>query len=462
MTIKNILILGIGGVGLHIAKRLTHEGHSVTIIETNPELIKSAGENLDAKIVSGSAMEVSSWKAAYAEKMDLLIAVTNNDATNMIAALIAEKFGIRKKITRAKSLDFGHADSILPKDDLKIDLMINPEEVVAQEIVRLVKRTAATDLIDVGEGNMQVLALRVLENSFLVNKTLREISSEFNSFAFRIVAIARGIETIIPHGNHTIFPYDQIFIMVRRQDMQKLMKFTGIQQRNIHHAMILGGGILGKRVAQLLEESVNVTLIEKNPRKAEELASSLNHTQVLHGDGTDANILVLAGLVDMDTFIATTGDNETNIISCLLAKHLMNKQNRDPKGGLGKTIALVDKEDYLVLSSTIGLDIAISAKISAGNEILKFIRRSELLSVAHLHGVDAEVLEFVASSTSLITRKPLRKLSSHFQNNKILIGGTTRNGEWCVGVGDTHVKPGDKVIVVCTSQALNEVRKLFI
>ena len=151
---------------------------------------------------------------------------------------------------------------------------------------------------------------------------------------------------------------------------------------------------------------MEIILIENNPERAEELASDLKNTQVIQGDGTDANILVMAGLDTTESFIATTGDNETNIVSSLLAKHLMNRNNIDPLGGYGKTIALVNKEDYLVLASTIGLDIALNAKISAANEILKFIRRNELLSVAHLHGVDAEVIELLAAPGSEIASKP--------------------------------------------------------
>jgi trk system potassium uptake protein TrkA len=139
----------------------------------------------------------------------------------------------------------------------------------------------------------------------------------------------------------------------------------------------------------------------------------------------------------------------------------MNKQNRDPNGSVGKTIALVNKEDYLVLASTIGLDIALNTKISAANEILKFIRRSELLSVAHLHGVDAEVLELLAPSGSLITKKPLRKLANYMQDHRILVGGVESGGEWQVAVGDTHIQPGDRVIAVCPSLNLNDVRRLF-
>jgi len=234
-----------------------------------------------------------------------------------------------------------------------------------------------------------------------------------------------------------------------------------IEHKNIEYMMILGGGLVGRRVAQLLEKEVEIKLIEKNPERAEELASELKYTEVIHGDGTDANLLVMSGLDSTESFIATTGDNETNIISCLLAKHLMNRNNRDQQGGQGKTIALVNKEDYLVLASTIGLDIALNVKISAVNEILKFVRRNELLSVAHLHGVDAEVVELIATPKSDITSKPLRKLANYFRQHNIVIGGVEQDGVWKVAVGSTDIKPHNRVVAVCPSQNLNKVRQLF-
>ncbi len=456
----NTLILGIGGVGMHLAQRLVHEGHPITVIESDSELLDHASETLDARLICGNAMQLSSWHEANANEMGLMIAATNNDSTNMLSSLIADKFGIARKIVRSRSLDFRN-DNMFSPDDLKIDLMVHPEELVAQEIYRLVKRSSCNDLISVGDGNMLVLAMRINEFSPLLNKTPKELSETHTDFFFRVVAIARGISTIIPRAEEKIRAFDQVFIMACKEDMAQLMDMMKIKQNKIESLMILGGGLVGRRVAKLLEKEVDIVLIENNSERAEELADDLKNTQVIHGDGTDANILVTAGLDTTESFIATTGDNETNIVSCLLAKHLMNRNNRDPHGGYGKTIALVNKEDYLVLASTIGLDIALNTKISAANEILKFIRRNELLSVAHLHGVDAEVIELLASPGSEIAGKTLNKLSKNFHQNNILIGGVEQDGVWKVAVGSTEIKPHNRVVAVCSSHNLNKVRQLF-
>jgi trk system potassium uptake protein TrkA len=458
---ENILILGLGGIGYYLAKRLVHEGHAITIIESDSGLIRHADGDLDARLIQGNAMSIQCWREADADKMDYLIAVTDNDAVNMLSSLIADHFGIKRKIARVRSLEFGYKDSILNAKDLKIDLIIHPEELAAQEIVRLIKLRAGNDIIDVAEGQIQVMATRIHEKSPLAYRKLKEISHMHRDFPFRVVAIARGITTIIPGGEHELLPQDLAFFMASNENLRQLMEMTGVEQQQLHRVMILGGGLVGRRVAELLEQTVEVRLIEKDEKCAQELSFALKNAEVLHGDGSDSNVLLSAGLLDMDTFITATGDNEANIMSCVLAKNLMNTQNSDSKGTQRKSIALVNKEDYLVLAATMGSDIVLNKKILAGNEILKFIRRGELLSVAHLHGFDAEVVEILAAPNSPITRKPLSKLDPSYYG-KIIIGAIFRDGEWQIAVGDTHIQGDESAIVACTSPHLKDVQRLFL
>ncbi len=457
---ENILILGLGGIGFYLAKRLLNEEYAITVIEPDADLVRYADGNLDARVIAGSAMDISCWREANAANMDYLIAVTDNDAVNMLSAMISDRFGIEHKIARVRSLDFGNADSILQGQDLKIDLFIHPEELTAQEIARLINRTAGDEIIDIALGHMQVLAARINEESPLANKNLIEIAQTYNDFPFRVVAISRGITTIIPGGDQQILPKDQILIMADKEDLPSLMELTGIRQQRRHRVMILGGGLVGSRLAELLDKNVHVRLIEKDKIRAEELSSMLRDTEILHGDGSDKNALEEAGLLDMDTFIATTGENETNIMSCLLAKQLMTGNCEGPQCALKKTICLVNKEDYMVLASTSGSDIVLNKKILAGNEILTFIRQSELLSVMHMHGFDAEVVDLIAAPGSPVTRRPLAKLDTTLAGH-IIIGSVFRDGTWATAVGSTHIQEGDRTIVICNSDYLKEVRKLF-
>lgn len=459
-TPEHILILGLGGIGSYLAKRLIHEGYAITVIEPDGELIRYADGALDARLIQGNAMSMDCWKEVGTGSIDYLIAVTDNDAVNMLSAMVADRLGVAVKIARVRSQDFGHDDSVLQGEDLKIDLFIHPEELAAQEIVRLIKRTAGDEIIDIALGQMQVMATRITATSPFAHKNLIEISTTYNKFPFRVVAIARGINTIIPSGEHEILPQDQVLIMADKQDLPKLMELTGVKQQRRHRVMILGGGLVGARIAELLGKSFKVTLLEKDAKRAEELSFTLKDTEVLHGDGSDKEVLEDAGLKDIDTFIASTGENETNIMSCILAKHLLEAQDGDAHSVRRKTICLVTKEEYLVLASTSGLDIVLNKKILAGNEILTFIRSSELLSISHMHGFNTEVVDLIAAPNAPITKKPLAKLTKALAG-KIIVGSVFRDGQWKTAVGDTHINGGDRVIVTCDSIYLKEVRKLF-
>ncbi len=456
----HILILGLGGVGYYLAKRLVHEGYAITAIESDPNLIRYADGNIDARLIQGNAMDIDCLKEARAHKMDYLIAVTNNDAVNMMCCIIGDRFGIPRKIARIRSTDYGGKDSLLSSEDLKIDLIIHPEELAAQEIFRRVKLRSGNDVIDIADGQVHALATRIQEASPLAYRKLKDISMEFSQFPFRVVAIARGITTLIPSGDDQLLPGDQVFFLVGDANLTPLMDMIGMDRQQRHKVMIIGGGLVGKRIAQLLGKSVELRLIEKDENTAMDLSFSLKHTEILHGDGSDSDVLLSAGLMDMDTFITATGENETNIMSCVLAKHLMTeKKHKDNRQG--KCISLVNKEDYVVLAATMGSDLALNKKILASNEILKFIRRGELLSVAHLHGFDAEMVEIKAAKGSPITKTPLSKLGAEY-NGRILVGAIHRNGEWQVAVGDTHIRKYERVIVICISQHLKDVQDLFL
>ena len=457
---EKILILGLGGVGYYLAKRLQHEEYAVTAIEPDPERYRYGDESLDVRLIRGEAMDIDCWREADAGTMACVICVTDNDAVNMMSAQIADKFGISYKIVRVHSLQFGLPGSLLSGADLKVDLLINPEEMVAQEISRLVKLRHGNEVIDIAEEKIQLLAARITHDSQFAHQKLKDISLKYSNFAFRVVAVARGITTIIPDGEFEIMPHDQIVVMIDTEHLPEMLEIAGVPQGVRQRVLIVGGGRIGCRVAELLKKSVEIVLIERDADQARELAGLLPHVEVLHGDGSKADTLNLAGVQDIDTFITTTGSNDTNIMSSLLAKNMMLGGNNGNGAGSEKTMAVVSEEDYQVLAATIGLDIALNKKVMAASEIMKHIRRSELISAAHLHGFDAEVVELVAAPNSPITKKPLAKLDPSYQG-KLLIGAVYRDGAWKVAVGGTHIVANERVIGVCLSMQLKELRKLF-
>ena len=458
---ENILILGLGGVGDFLAKRLSHEGHAITIVEQFPDAINRADGEIDARLIRGDAMSFECWLEADAKKMDYLIAVTDDDAVNIIGSLIADRLGIRQKIARVRSLALWEKEAPLRAEDVKIDLVIRPEELAAREIARLLKLRAGNVVFDIAGGRMQVVGTRIAQDSPLAGIKLMELSQKYNHFYFRVVSIARGINTIIPSGEEELLPGDNAFILARTEDLSKVLELAREPSDEAHHrVMIIGGGGVGSRVAEILEKTFPVRLIERDPGRAEELSHRLKHTELLNGDGSDMKTLLQAGLLDMDTIVAATSDNETNIMSCVMAKNVFKDRANEFDGKRFRSIALVDREEYLVLASTMGADVVLSKKVLAANEILKYIRRGELLSVAHLHGLDAEVVELVVGKNAPITQKPLHQIDG--TKGKIIIGGFARDNGWQTAVGFTHLRAGDKLIAICTSDHLRDLQRLVL
>jgi len=458
---KNILILGLGGVGDFLAKRLSHDGHAVTIVEQISESINRADGELDARLIRGDAMSFSCWLDADASTMDYLIAVTDDDAVNIIGSLIADRLGIRQKIARVRSLALWQKDAPLTADDVKIDFVIRPEELAAREIARLLKLRAGNMVFDVAGGHMHVVGTRIDEGTPFAGMKLEELSEFYNHFYFRVVSIARGINTIIPGGKEQLLPGDNAFILARAADLSKVLELAReTADKSDHRVLIVGGGLVGSRVAEILEKEFPVKLIERDPQRAEELSHHLKHTELLVGDGSDVRTLLQAGLLDMDTIVAATSDNETNIMSCVMAKNVVKDRAGEDDGASFRSIALVGREEYLVMASTMGADVVLSKKVLAANEILKYIRRGEVLSVAHLHGLEAEVVELVVGNQAPITRRPL--LQTQGTKGKIIIGGYSRGESWQTAVGSTHLQAGDKVIAICTSEHLRDLQHLVL
>ncbi len=457
---ESILILGLGGIGYYLAKWLAHEGYAITAIESDPELVHKADAEIDARFIQGDAMSFACWRQVQASKMDYAIAVTDNDAVNITASLIAGRCGVRRKIARVRSLQLWSDDALLTAEDLGIDLVIRPGELAAQEVARLLKMRSGNVCMDIDKGHVQVMATRITKASPLSHMTIRDISEKHDDFLFRVVAITRDIDTLIPGGDLKLLPGDHVYILVHNENLPELMKLVGEHFRRRHKVMIIGGGLTGRRVAELLQDSFPVRLIEKVERRAEELSSVLDNTVVLHGDGSDGDTLMRAGLLDMNTIVTATEDNETNIMTSVLAKHLQTSRSSKSDRGAGRTIALVKREEYLVLANLLGADIVLNRKVLAGNKILKYIRRGKLLSMAHLHGCDAEVVELVADEGSPITRKPLKDLGG-IMRGKMLIGSVSRKGQWGIAHGATKVQAGERVIGICLSRHLPDLERLF-
>lgn len=443
-----IVIAGIGDVGFYLAKQLSKEEHDIVAIDTDSAQLAYAESLTDILTINGSSTSVQILKSAKIEKADLLVAVTSSEEVNLTTAMLGKKLGAKKCIARIGNAEYLSEESGINFTQLGIDYMIYPEEMAAQEIVSLINRTAATDVLEFEQGKLSILGLKLDKDAPVIQKKISEVTKQYTSADFRVVAIHRNLRTIIPSGNDKFLPNDQVFVITNPSGVETALKLAGKENIKFDNVMILGGGKIGKRVAELLEVSMNVKLIEADEQKSIGLADELKKTLVLRGDGRDIDLLAQEGIIDMDAFIAVTEDAETNIISSLMAKHL----------GVTKTITLVDRADYIPLTQTIGLDSLINKKLIAAYNISRFIHKGEIVTLASLEGIDAEVFEYTAKSGSLITK---RKIKDCNFPKEAIIGGFIRGEEGFIAVGETQIRGNDKVVVFALPGAIKKIENFF-
>jgi len=443
-----IIIAGAGEVGYHLAKQLVNENHDITIIDVNNSSLERVNTVTDVLTVAGSSTVLEILKKANCDKTDLLVAVTSSESININTAILAKKLGTKKTIARVENDEYISGEYQDLFQSVGIDHLIYPEELAAHELVKLIQRAAATDIIEFENGKLSVIGLKLESNLPIIGKTIQEMAKNFEHITFRVVAIHRGMKTIIPVGKDVLLSNDQIFVITTSEGIEQIIKLVGKDQEKLNNIMFLGGGKIGRIAAKMLENDVNVKLIESNKNKSTELADYLERTLIIQGDGRDIDLLAQEGIIDMDGFISVTEDAETNIITCLMAKHL----------GVTKTIALVDNVDYIPLTQTIGLDSLINKKLIAANNILKFIRKANIVSIATLQGIDAEVLEYIAQPKSAITKKKVKDLK--FPGNAI-IGGYIRNDKSYISIGNTQIETNDRVVVFSLPGAIHKVEKFF-
>ena len=443
-----IIIAGAGDVGFHLAKLLAYEEHDITLIDLDASLLQSAASSLDVATVKGSSTSYGVLEDANIESADLLIAVTASEEINITTAIISKHLGAKKTIARIRNLEYLLKKDVLDLKELGIDEVISPESLAAKEIKRLLKEAALTDSFEFDNGKLTLLGVTIDENSAFLGQRLSESTQSNPDQNFITVAILRGQETIIPRGDNQYQLGDHAYFIAEPEGINKIMELSGKPRVGIKNVMILGGSKVGYHTAKRLSRKFNVKLIEKDKEKAFELADELKNVMVINGDGRDVDLLQEEGIESMDAFIAVTGNSETNIMSALVAK----------KHGVNKTISLVENIDYIHLSQDIGVDTMINKKLIAANFIFRYIRQGNVISLTSIHGVDAEILEFVVNVGSKITSDHISQLD--FPKGAI-IGGVVRKGVGQTAMGDFQLLPKDRVVVLCRPECIQKVEEFF-
>ncbi|HOQ49398.1 MAG TPA: Trk system potassium transporter TrkA, partial [Candidatus Kapabacteria bacterium] len=430
-------------------KRFTLFEGDIVIIEQNPERAEYAREHLDAMVIEGNATDYEILKSAQIDKMDAFVALTRSDEINLLACKLAKKMGVQTTIARVKNAQYLNPNFIVRKEDFGVDLMVHPEQETAKAIVRLINLASSTDSIEFENGKVHFTGIRIDSQLDILRVPLAELGTKYKHIPMRIVAIKRNLRTIIPRGSDFLMKGDQIFFTCNPNYFDELLKIFGKKNVKIEDVMIIGGGQIAYFIAEKLQDDLNIKIIEKDEKKATDIANQLRDTLVIHGDGSDLDLLTLEGLPDMDEFVAITGDDETNIITSIIAKHLK----------VPRAITLINKNEYLPLSGTLGLDAVVSKQQITVNVIESFIKRQSIANVVELPGIEAEITMYIAKPKSKITTKPLKNLD--FPRGAIVGAVIDRNDNLIIPTGDTHISEGDKVLILCTTEQIKIVEKLF-
>ena len=446
-----IIIAGAGEVGFHLAKLLSFESQEIILIDLDKERLNYAETHLDIKVVSGDITSVSVLKSSNISIADLFISVTSSETSNITSCVLAKQLGAKKTIARISNTEFIQNKSELEFEKLGIDELISPESLAVSEIELLMSQSVFNDTYEFENGALTMLGLTLSEEAEIINKTVKLAAEFLPDIHFIPIAIQRkgSRATVIPRGDTVFLKGDRVVFITSKGGDEELCNLTGRQKTQIKNIMILGGGQIGSTSAEELTNSgFNIKIVEKSKERAIDLADQLSDALVINGDGRNIELLEEENFSNMDALISVTGNSETNIMSCLVAK----------SKGVKKTIALVENMDYFALSHSIGVDTLINKKLLAANSIFRYIRKGEVVAMTKLVNMDAELLEFVVNDASKVCGLHIKNID--FPRSAI-IGGVIRENEGYIALGDFKIQAGDRVVVCCMPQSIKKVESLF-
>ena len=445
-----ILIVGAGEVGFHIASHLARENKDVVIIDKDPAAIRHVSDNIDVQVVNGPGSSPVILEESGIKEAEILLAVTDSDETNLVACLVANLISpSTKKIARIRHADYDKYNEIFREHAPHIDTLINPEVEVVKTINRLIKVPCAVEVEEFSDGRVKFVGIHLDKSARLVDVRLSDIYAVTGKQSPLISAVVRDEELIIPRGNHRLKAGDLIYFISEKDRLIESLSIFDKHVEPIDRVMIIGGGSIGFRLATLLEkDSVYTKIIEKNPNRCTELAEKLNKAVVLHGEGSDQELLRAENVRNMDVVVTLTNDEETNILTSLLAKRM----------GAPKIITKINKFSYFPLMSMIGLEQFVSPRLSAINTIIQHIRRGKVLSAKSIKGEQAEIMEAVALETSDIVGKPIKEISIP---EGTLVTGIIRNDTVIIPTGESVIEPGDRIIIFAKRQAIPKIEKIL-
>lgn len=441
-----IVIVGAGEVGTHLAKLSAKEHINVTLMDEEPFKLKDLDTNYDMLTRVGSPTSINDLQELGVKDVDLFIAVTPSESVNMTACMIANNLGAKKTLARINNYEYLLPENKMFFEKLGVDYLIYPEILAAKEIAASLETTWLRQKVSFCNGELILLAIKVRENAVIVNKPF--VSGYFDHRRYRVVAIKRNNQTIIPGGGDQILPNDIVYFITRPEDMEFVKIQSGKTDYKINSAMIMGGSRIAQKAVKALPARINVKIFEMDKEKSYQLAEKCQHALIINADARNLDVLKEEGIHETDAFIAVTSNSEANILACLAAKKL----------GVKKTVAEVENIDYIMIAESMNIGTVINKKMIAASYIYQLTLDADVLDVRTLTSADAEVVEFVAKKGSKITKNKVKDARLPANVN---IGGYVRDGEGYIVAGDTIIQPGDHVICFCIASAIRKIESYF-
>ena len=448
-----IIILGAGQVGSSVASNLASEANDITVVDTDTELLRELQDRLDLRTVQGHAAHPEVLTRAGAEDADMILAVTNSDETNMVACQVAYSlFRTPTKIARIRSVGFTGYPQLFSPDAVPVDVLISPEQLVTEYIMRLIENPGALQVLDFAGGRVRLVGLRAFYGGPLVGNQLRVLYDHMPNVDARVAAIYRQGRAIQPEGDTVIEADDEVFFIAAKKNIRAVMSELRKLEKPFKRLMFAGGGNIGMRLAGALERDYQVKLIERDRQRAQQIAEDLPRTIVLHGDVSDEDLLLEENIENTDVFCAVTNDDEANILSAMLAKRL----------GARTVMALINRAAYVDMVQSGPVDIAISPQQATIGSLLTYVRRGDVVMVHALRRGAAEAIEAVAHGDPGSSRVVGRTIDEIDLPKGASIGAIVRGDEVLIAHHDTVIEAEDHVVLfLIDKRRIAEVERLF-
>jgi len=457
----NIIICGAGRVGFTIAKLLSDQGHSITVIDQSSEDIQKINDSLDVKAIVGKATYPSILEKANAPETDMIIAVTRNDEINMLICQIAYSiFNIPKKIARIRSQDYLNPKftRVYNKENLPIDVIISPEIEIAKSIQRKLEAPGALDSVPFTDNKIRLLEILIKNNCDSINVKFNELTKKYPKLDANIIAINREEKFFIPKKTDAVKENDKIYVIINSSQMGETLQAFGHNERISKKILIIGGGNIGFNLAKNIEETldtVRVKIVEKNKERAEYLASQLNDTIVINGDGLDEEVLAEANMEEAETVLALTNDDEDNLmVSVLVEKFTKDQKDIEEK----RTMALINKPNYSLLQSSLKIDDLIDPRMSTVSSILKHVHKGTIENAYTVSNGEFEIIEAEVIETSELISKELKNSNLP---DELRIGAILRDKKVIIPRSDFIFKKDDRVVFIVKKDTIPFVENIF-